>query len=141
MLGSLIKNLFGPTKVVELRDPPAAGEALSSLRQAIREVQVLQPQEIRPESDDDCLDAVILRERLEEYETMLQGLFGKPAKDFDEKCRFADDLDEKVDSIGGIDKGQCLYLRGFEDDHVLYAALWPWGDPDKITLKLGMFDE
>jgi len=141
MLGSLIKSLFGPTRIVQLEEPRAVGAAVPALQQLIREIGVLKPKEIRPESSEDNLDAVILRERLEEYETMLQGVFGKPAKAFDEKCRFAEALDDKIDSIGGIDKGQCLYLRCFEDDCILYAALWPWGDPDKITLKLGMFDE
>ena len=141
MLGSLIKSLFGPTPLVELNGLCATGEALPALQQMIREVQVLEPKEIRPESGAEFLDVVILRESLEDYETILQGLFGNPAKPFDEKCRFPDDLDTMVDSIGGIDKDQCLYLRRFEDDRILYAALWPWGDPEKITLKLGRLDD
>ncbi len=141
MLGALIKSLFGPTPLVELNGPRATGEALPALQQMIRDVQVLEPREIRPESGAEFLDVVILRESLEDYETILQGLFGKPAKAFDENCRFPDDLDAGIDLIGGIDKDQCLYLRRFEDDRTLYAVLWPWGDPEKITLKLGRLDE
>jgi len=141
MLGALIKSLFGPARIVEIEGPDAPGEAGSALPSLIREIQVLGPDQIRPESREDYLDAVLLREGLEAYEVQLEGVFGKPAKPFDEKGKFVGDLDEMVDSIGGIDKDQCLYLRRFEDGKVLYAALWPWEDPENVTLKLGMFDQ
>lgn len=140
MLGALIKSLFGPARIVEIEGPDAPGEAKPALQQLIREIHVLKPKEVRSESRDFYLEAVVLREGLEAYEVLLEAVFGKPAKPFDEKGGFSGSLDEMVDSIGGIDKDQCLYLRRFEDGRVLFAALWPWGDPANITLKLGVFE-
>lgn len=138
---SAVLEVFSTSKaLIDLDEPPAAGEAHAITRAMVADLCRLLPQEIRPESTH-YLEAVIQRGRLEEYCQILAAVFGEPCKPFGVRPKFVPPLAERIDAVGGIMKKQCLYLRRFEDDRVAYAALWPWHDADSITLKVGVFDE
>ena len=98
----------------------------------------MQPKEIRAESTDQLLEAVIRGARLDEYTQVLTQALGEPCKPFGLRGEFARPLAQQIDEMGGVSKEQCLFLRRFEDDRIAYAALWPWGDPSSITLKVGV---
>ena len=140
---SLLSDLLGVFRskdAIALAEPPAAGEAQPVASNLITVLGEMQPKEVRHESTDDYLEAVIRGERLEEYSLVLAKIFGEPCKPLGVRPRFAGPLAKQVAAIGGVTQKQCLFLRRFEDDRVAYAALWPWSDPKSITLKVGVLD-
>ena len=140
LLSIVGKVLGGNKEVICLDAPPAAGNASTSVRPLIADLREAPSTEIRGNSTADYLEVVLQRERLEEFTRILDAFLGPPAKPFGQRPRFDRPLRQLVESRGGILKGQCLYLRRYEDHHVAFAALWPWGDPETITLKVGVYD-
>ena len=138
---SAVLEVFSGKSLIGLDEPPAAGEAHAITSALIADLRTTKPEEIRGESTHQFLEVVIQRDRLDEYCQILTAAFGEPCKPFGVRAKFARALAESIDAMGGIMKTQCLYLRRFEDDHVAYAALWPWGDPKLITLKVGVFEQ
>ena len=139
---SAVLEVFSRRGPIDLDEPPAAGEAHAITSALIADLRrTTPPKQVRRESTRQYLEAVIQRDHLEEYCQILTAAFGEPCKPFGVRARFSRPLEERIAALGGIMKKQCLYLRRFEDDRVAYAALWPWDDPNSITLKLGVFDE
>ena len=138
---SAVLEVFISKGLITLDEPPASGGANAGTTALIADLRLTQPEEIRRESTSQYLEAVIRRDRLEEYSKILAAVLGEPCKPFGVRAKIAQPLSAKIDSLGGILKKQCLHLRRFEDDRVAYAALWPWDDPNLITLKVGVFDE
>jgi hypothetical protein len=127
-------------EIIALDEAPAAGEARAGLHALMAALAETQLREVRAASSSEYLEAVIDRTRLEEHAEVLAGTLGKPCKPFGARVKFVRALAENIDAFGGVGRTQCLYLRRFEDDYIVYAALWPWDDPESITLKVGVFE-
>ena len=141
VISAVVGILRGSKLVVQLDAPPAAGSAAEAVGPLITTLRATVPIQIRSGSNKECLDAVIQREKLEVFSGILSEVFSEPAKPFDVRASFSGSLDGLVESGGGIAKDQCLYLRLFEDGYVAYAAFWPWGDKNQITMKVGVYSE
>ena len=123
---------------VTLDEAPAAGEAQAATSALITDLRTTQPKELRGESTAQYLEAVIDGDRLEEYSQILTKAFGEPCKPFGVRAEFTPALAKMIDTMGGVMKTQCLYLRRYADNRIAFAALWPWGNPSSITLKVGI---
>ena len=44
-----------------------------------------------------------------------------------------------IETIGGLRKGQTLYLQDLGGGLSFYLAYWPWGGGGRFTIKLGVF--
>lgn len=138
-LFSVVANVLG--EVICLDAPPATGNASASVRPLIVDLRKVPSTEIRDGSSAEYLEVVLECAKLEEFTRVLDAFFGPPAKPFGQRPRFDRPLRQLVQSRGGINKDQCLYLRGHEDQYVAFAALWPWGDSKNTTLKVGVYRE
>ena len=136
-----VGRALGVSKVIVSRSGIAcSGTAAEVTLPLIVAIAALGPRETRRVSTAHYFEGVITKERLSEFSALLEGAFGAPAKPFGSRGDFEGDLETLVDSRGGIDKGQCLYMRGYEGDgRVAFAALWPWSDGHSITLKVGIY--
>jgi len=95
--------------------------------------------EIRPNSQgSEYLEAVIDTKDIELLNSLLKRYLGSAAKERGKEANLPKEIEEFVDSLGGLRKGQSFFYRQ-EGHQVIYAALWPWeSDPTKITLKSGV---
>ncbi len=95
--------------------------------------------EIRPNSKgSEYLEAVIDTKDMELLNPLLKKYLGSAAKEFGEEAALPEEIQDMVDSLGGLRKDQSFFYRQ-EGNQVIYAALWPWGsNPNKITLKCGV---
>lgn len=95
--------------------------------------------EIRPSSrGSDYLEAVIDTKDLGLLLSLLKGYLGPAAKERGRETDLPNKIEELVDSLGGLRKGQSFFYRQ-EGNQLIYAALWPWeSDPSKVTLKAGV---
>jgi hypothetical protein len=109
-----------------------------NLIEAIKETVQM---EIRPSSEGvDYLEAVIDRKDFEVLHTLLRKYMGPAAKESGKDPEFPKDIQELVDSLGGLRIEQSFFYR-IDGNQVIYAALWPWqANPNKITLKSGVID-
>lgn len=84
-------------------------------------------------------EAVVERVSLEALNSVLKSHLGPAAKEAGKKATYPKDVQGVVDSFGGLRGDQSFFYKK-EGDKIHYAALWPWqSDPDKITLKTGIF--
>ena len=90
-------------------------------------------QMLRTENDA-YFEVVFLKPKLEEYVSALSGIFGKISWPSD--TPIAADVKAVIAQYGSVMAGQTLYAMQ-EGEHVLFAMLWPWGDREHITLKMG----
>lgn len=51
----------------------------------------------------------------------------------------AESLSGYLKSAAGIFPGQSVLTSEGESGHVLFALWWPWGDGDKVSLRIGVF--
>jgi len=95
--------------------------------------------EIRPNSQgSEYLEAVIDTKDIELLNSLLKRYLGSAAKERGKEANLPKEIEEFVDSLGGLRKGQSFFYRQ-EGHQVIYAALWPWeSDPTKMTLKSGV---
>ena len=139
---STLKQVLGggSARTVRLDRVAAKGSAVIAAKALIEDLRTVLKLNVRATSSGAYLEGVIRRDQLDDCCTTLERVVGRPEKPFDERVTFAPALQRLVDSRGGIERNQCLYLRRFGDDHVLFAAIWPWSDPRKLTLKVGVYD-
>jgi hypothetical protein len=138
VLGAVTRVLARRPKCWQPVEPPApgaAGDAVAAVSRNLRESCQL---EVR-EAAEAWLEAVVRHDELETCCRALEAAFGPPAKPFGAKVRFDRALQAQIDSRGGIQKNQALYLRRHGDHRVAFAALWPWSDGRRVTLKLGVY--
>ena len=70
--------------------------------------------------------------------SLLKRHLGPAAKESGREATLPEEIEEFVDSLGGLRKEQTFFYRQ-EGHQVIYAALWPWqSDPNQITLKSGV---
>jgi hypothetical protein len=105
----------------------------------IDEIKKTLEMEIRPNSQgSEYLEAVIDTKDIELLNSLLKRYLGSAAKEHGKEANLPKEIEEFVDSLGGLRKGQSFFYR-LEGHQVIYAALWPWeSDPTKITLKSGV---
>ena len=101
----------------------------------IDEIKETFTMEIRPNSQgSEYLEAVMNTKDIESLVSLLERFLGAAAKE----PGLSKGIENLVDSLGGLRKGQSFFCRQ-EGDHVMYAALWPWeSNPAKLTLKCGI---
>ncbi|MBI4004066.1 MAG: hypothetical protein HY353_03510 [Candidatus Omnitrophica bacterium] len=108
---------------------------IETLQQAIPFVEL---REASP--DGGYFEGVLARSDLERCCQLLGSVLGPAAKEFGKTVRFAKPSQAVVDHLGGIRPDQCLFLKEEPSQPIVFAALWPWAsNPDRITLKLGVF--
>lgn len=139
VLDSVLKLFGGGREHVSLDSAPAPGAVDAALGPLISGLRRALSAEIRLASEE-YLEAVVTRERLESCMEILAQTLGPPVKAFDQPVALEKSLRAMVDSRGGIMKNQCLYVRKYEDGGIAFAALWPWGDGDNVTVKVGVYD-
>jgi len=105
----------------------------------IEEIKETLTMEIRSNSrGSEYLEAVIDTKDIELLNSLLKRYLGSAAKERGKKANLPKEIEELVDSMGGLRKEQSFFYRQ-DGNQVIYAALWPWGsDPTKITLKSGV---
>lgn len=125
---------------VALDGTEAPGEARAAVADLIGRITTSIRPALRDGCTDDALDAVLDVGRLDACVTALEHALGPPAKPFGRRAVMSGDVAAMVDSRGGIDTDQCLFLRRYSDGRVAFAALWPWRDGRSVTLKVGIYD-
>jgi hypothetical protein len=105
----------------------------------IDEIKKTLEMEIRPNSQgSEYLEAVMDTKDIELLNSLLKKYLGSAATDHEKEANLPKEIEELVDSMGGLRKGQSFFYRQV-GHQVIYAALWPWeSDPTKITLKSGV---
>lgn len=105
----------------------------------IEEIKQTLSLEIRANSQGlEYLEAVLHKKDLALLNSLLEKHIGPSAKESTKGEHLPKEIQELVDSLGGVRNGQSFFYRR-EGDRVIYAVLWPWqSDPDKITLKSGV---
>lgn len=105
----------------------------------IEEIKQALSMEIRVNSQGlEYFEAVLDRKELGLLNSLLEKHIGPAAKESGKEANLPEEINELVDSLGGLRKGQSFFYRR-DGDHVIYAALWPWeSNPNKITLKSGV---
>jgi hypothetical protein len=105
----------------------------------IEEIRATLNMEIRPDSQEsEYLEAVINKKDLELLHSLLKKHLGPAAKESGKEANLPEEIQKRVDELGGLRKEQSFYYRQ-EGHEVTYAALWPWeSNPDKITIKCGV---
>ena len=84
-------------------------------------------------NSDNHFEAVIAKDELSKLVTLLEGFFGPPA--FPSKIKLSAPIRQNIDALGGIMSGQTLYYSS-EGGVTIFAMLWPWGDGERITVKI-----
>ncbi len=103
----------------------------------IDEIKETFKMEIRPNSRSGYLEAVMDAKDMELLSSLLKRYLGPAAKEHGREVDLPKEIEELVDSLGGLRKGQSFFYRN-EGHQIVYAALWPWeSDPSKVTLKAG----
>ena len=94
--------------------------------------------EIRPVSKGlEYLEGVVNKKDLELLNSLLKKRLGPAAKESGKAANLPKEIQELVDSLGGLRNEQSFFYRE-DGNQVIYAAIWPWkSDPTKITLKSG----
>jgi hypothetical protein len=105
----------------------------------IEEIKKTLTIEIRPISHGlEYLEAVINAKDLGLLNSLLRKHLGPAAKEAGKESNLPKEIQEIVDSLGGLRNDQSFFYRQ-EGNKVIYAAIWPWAsNPDKITLKSGV---
>jgi hypothetical protein len=105
----------------------------------IEEIKEAMTLEIRSNPQgSEYLEAVINTKDIELLYSLLKKYLGPAAKERGEEANLPEEIQNMVDSLGGLRKDQSFFYKQ-EGHQVIYAAIWPWGsNPNKITLKCGV---
>ena len=105
----------------------------------IEEIKKTMTLEIRSNSQgSEYLEAVIDTKDIELLHSSLKKYLGSAAKEREEEADLPEEIQDMVDSLGGLRNDQSFFYKR-EGHQVIYAAIWPWGsNPNKITLKCGV---
>ena len=95
--------------------------------------------EIRPNSrGSEYLGAVMNAKDIVLLNALLKKYLGPAAKERGKDANLPKEIEEFVDSLGGLREGQSFFYRQ-NGNQVTFVALWPWeSDQAKITLKCGV---
>ena len=140
MLETLRSIVGGGASPVRLDAPALPGEAHTAMIALIADVKASIAPSLRDSCTDNYLEAVLELPQRDPTVALLTRVLGEPSKPFGKRAAFADDLSAMIESRGGIDTNQCLFLQRYTDGRVAFAALWPWSNGVTLTLKLGVYD-
>lgn len=98
-----------------------------------KEVQNINFDTLRTDKDN-YLEAVVVKEKLEELKEKLKKFFLEPVFPSLDELSFQMQL--AVRDFGGIRPNQTLYFWNKGQD-TIFAMLWPWQDGSHTTLKMG----
>ncbi len=70
---------------------------------------------------------------------VVEEALGKPAKPEGEEIPAELQDNPLIETIGGLRKGQTLYLQNLGGELTFYLAYWPWSGGARFTIKLGVF--
>ena len=99
------------------------------VRDKVKKIKI---SELRSDEKDNY-EAVISKNELGKVNELLTDYFG-PAL-FPSAKELSKQVLGKIDAFGGIQPGQTLFYAS-QGNTVIFAMLWPWGDGQRITLKL-----
>jgi len=107
----------------------------------IEEIKQTIKMEIRPSSEGmEYLEAVVNKKDLDLLYSILTKRLGPAAKESGKEADLPQEIQETVDSLGGVRYDQSFFYKR-DIKGIAYAALWPWAsNPDKITLKCSVKD-
>ncbi|MDP3142693.1 MAG: hypothetical protein Q8N14_01920 [Candidatus Omnitrophota bacterium] len=97
------------------------------------EIKAISFEALREDSED-FFEAVLVKKDLEDLSSSLSKFFGAPA--FPSDKPLSPQAQSVVADFGDIMDGQILYFW-CQDANAIFAMLWPWGDKEHITLKMG----
>jgi hypothetical protein len=105
----------------------------------IEEIKDTLSMEIRPNSQgQEYLEAVIGTKDLELLYSLLKKHLGAALKEPGQEATLPKEIQNLVDSLGGLRDEQSFFCRQ-EGDQLAFAAIWPWkSDPSRVTLKSGI---
>ena len=102
------------------------------------EIQKAMEVEVRASEADEYFEAVFEAKDMEKLSTVAKAALGEPVKPPGKNVKLAADVEELVESMGGLRREQSFYFKK-ENGGYTYMALWPWqSNPSKITLKMGI---
>ncbi len=93
--------------------------------------------EVRVDNND-FFEAVIQKKNLGALNVKLDPVFGAPA--WPSENKLSDEVNNLIQHHGGIMGGQTLYFTRMEN-YPVFVMLWPWGDKEHITVKVGRESE
>jgi len=105
-----------------------------TLREIFERCSTLRVQE-RRHQDETYGELVFYNEEIDEWERILSEVLGPPVKPAG--TRPTKDLLQLTENYGGIQTGQTLFMREF-DDFTVIAMFWPWQDGTHTTLKIAL---
>jgi hypothetical protein len=78
---------------------------------------------------------------LPEVEPLVQEVMGQAVKPAE--AELPEDFEPRglLAAMGGVRRGQTLYLKSATGGLFLYVAYWPWGSGAKVTVKIGVFED
>lgn len=125
-----MQNIFAlPLSQSVKRTKLKARMDFEEIKKAAGETQI----ETLRSSSDDNFEAVIVKAQVSKLVTRLEDFFGPPA--FPSKDKLSSEISRAIDTSGGIMPGQTLYYHNY-GDYIIFAMLWPWGDGERITVKI-----
>ena len=96
------------------------------------EVKALGCEALRADKDD-YFEAVFTKAVTAKLNESLKSFLGEPV--WPSKDKLALQIQDAIAGFGGIHEGQTLYFRT-EGSIIIFAMLWPWGDGQRVTIKI-----
>jgi hypothetical protein len=90
-------------------------------------------EEVRVDNND-FFEAVLRKANLDTIHAKLISVFGPST--WPSESKLTSEVQEVIQPFGGIMSGQTLYFTHM-DEWAVFAMFWPWGDKERVTLKLG----
>jgi hypothetical protein len=87
--------------------------------------------------EDEYAEMVVFQEELDDWYQIFEGFLGLPEKPAGK--RPSKNHEKVTDAFGGIQKGQTLFQRSFDNISVI-AMFWPWQDQEHVTLKMAIIE-
>jgi hypothetical protein len=84
--------------------------------------------------NNEFFEAVIQKKNMEPLSAKLNSIFGPPA--WPSENKLSNEVHNIIQHHGGIVAGQTLYFTHIDNSPV-FVMLWPWGDKEHVTVKIG----
>ena len=78
---------------------------------------------------------------LADVSAVVERYFSSPVKAADQSLPQELESSDLLDSMGGVESGQTLYLKSLGEGLSLYVAYWPWNGGKRFTIKIGVHVE
>lgn len=101
-------------------------------KEIVDNVRLLKFESVRSDQDN-FFEAVIANTESEKLKATLKNFLGEPV--YPSNVKLSSQALEAIKGYGGIMAGQTLYFKS-EGDNIIFAALWPWRDGVRTTVKI-----